>query len=355
MKITFILPFAGITGGIKHYFSIANGLVDLGHEVNIVYPGKLFPKQNAIWRVERYFRSIKYFIEAQKGNEESSKWFKLKAKIKKVPDLSEKYIPDADVVIATANETADWVEKYSKSKGEKFYYVLDYETWARSKEDVDKTFRMPLKKIASGTWQKDFLENDFKQKVYGIASPAIDLNTFKPASEKKQYNRILMLYHPLPYKGVSDGIEAFNRAKEKFPDIKLIMFGVQKLPLDLEKLVDKFYFKLPEEKIAVPYQQSDIFIWPSHREGFGLPPLEAMACGCAVITTNSGAVADFTDKNCAIIVPVKDSEAIHQSLIKLLKDQSLQRHLGQNAIKKASNFSWDKQVKKFEKILIENL
>lgn len=94
--------------------------------------------------------------------------------------------------------------------------------------------------------------------------------------------------------------------------------------------------------IATIYKSSDIFISTSWWEGFGLPPLEAMACGCAVICSKSGGVNEFAkeDENCLMFQP-KDEEELKKQFYKLLEDKENRKQLVAHGLNTVENFTWE--------------
>lgn len=357
MKINFLIPTTGITGGIRVVFEHANKLAEWGHEINIIYPYVL--SKNASNK-EKIFGKLKRIkrIFLKLSNSDRITWFNIDLRIKiiKVPNLSAKYIPDADVTIATANQTADWLVEYPKDKGEKFYFIQDYETWTRSNEQVDATWKMPLKKIVIAKWLEKLAKEKFNEKIYGIVPDGVDFKNFY--NHKKIFNkkrRIFMMYHIFEKKGFADGLKAFNIAKNKHPEISLILYGAYKLKGGLLKNID-YYYKPTGEKLRELFSTSDIFLWPSRVEGFGIPPMEAMACKCAVISTDTGAIREYAipDKT-AIIVPPERPDLMAEKLIDLIEDENKLRNISLDSYNYIQNFSWGKSSKIFSNILLNKI
>jgi glycosyltransferase involved in cell wall biosynthesis len=107
-----------------------------------------------------------------------------------------------------------------------------------------------------------------------------------------------------------------------------------------------------DHEIAHYMNKSHIFISTSWWEGFGLPPLEAMACGCSVILTDAGGVNEYAipDKNCLMYKP-KDVQKLQENILKLVVDKELRDYLSKNGEKKANEFSWEKSTDQLLKVL----
>ena len=131
-----------------------------------------------------------------------------------------------------------------------------------------------------------------------------------------------MPYRNLKWKGVNDGINAFEIVRKKYHDIQLVMFG-PKLGKDVPAYVE-FHEKPSNNKLRAVYNSCDIFLFPSHSEGFGMPPMEAMACKCAVVATNVGAVPDYAiPGETALISPPRMTELLAKNVIKLVENKKL--------------------------------
>lgn len=108
--------------------------------------------------------------------------------------------------------------------------------------------------------------------------------------------------------------------------------------------------------MATLYSSADVFIYPSYAESFGLPPLEAMACGVPVVTTDCKGNRDYAinDINC-LIVPPGDPTALARAILKVLTNDKLRERLIENGIATAKQFTWDKVVNRVEEAFKEAL
>jgi glycosyltransferase involved in cell wall biosynthesis len=106
-----------------------------------------------------------------------------------------------------------------------------------------------------------------------------------------------------------------------------------------------------DEEIADVYNKSSIFISTSWWEGFGLPGLEAMACGCVVITSDSGGVKEYADDENSIFFTPKSSNELKDALIRLLNNRKLIYALSERGRISAKKFSWEKSALQLESIL----
>lgn len=339
-------------------FEYANRLQALGHEVTCVCPFEQFPcPDNAFRRLERWLREKLYYplkLGKSKPAVSTVKWFPLKAKLIEVPDLSAKYVPNADIVIATAWETAEWVNTYPDSKGSKFYFIQHYEVWAGPKKRVDQTYKLPLKKITIASWLTKKM-TEFNEPVCATITNGINLEHFY--NENKKYNqprRIGMLYHGTEWKGTKDGLQAFAQAKQKHPDIQLVLFGVQKeeakvpIPNDAE-----FHLDPSQEELRQLYCSLDIFLSPSWTEGCQLPPMEAMACKAAVVATNVGGVPDYAIAGkTALLSEPHDPAGLARNLIELLDNKERLEQVSLAGYKHIKEFTWEKATQKLEQTLV---
>jgi len=351
MKITFVLPCVGLCGGVRVVFEYANRLHERGHDVSVVYP--LIPMEySAKWydikkHIGRIIRTIMNFYRGSNSN-----WFKLKANLMRVPILSTKYISNSDIIVATWWETAYYVSK--SKKGEKFYLIQHYEVWGGPKEKVDKTYKLGLHNIVVSSWLKSTIEN-LGTRVEAVILNGVNFSKFYSEYIERNNNeiRILMPYRREKWKGVEDGLKAIEIVKKVYKNIRLVMFGPKprkgELPPDVE-----FHLLPTDDELRKLYNSCDIFVFPSRCEGFGLPPMEAMACRVPVITTNVGAVPDYTiPGKTALVCQPGDIIALSKYIIELIEDEQKRKRIAKKGYQYIKQFTWDKSTDQLERIFKE--
>ncbi len=163
-----------------------------------------------------------------------------------------------------------------------------------------------------------------------------------------------------PHKNLNRIIEAFSALKtelekeRKSEDLKLIIIGddLSGHP-DLRRTVIKsavqndvrFLGFVPIEVLRIFYDAAKVFVFPSLYEGFGLPPLEAMAHGTPVVTSNTSSLPEVTG-NAAVLVNPENVFEIMRAVHRVLVDQSLREKLKQRGYEQSSRFSWDDSVRR---------
>ncbi len=348
MRVTFVLPGWSTlpVGGFKIVYEYASRLVHRGHVVNLVHPLDLDNNHGLLWR--NSVRVKRFFGFLIRG-----KWIRLHPSVNFLvtPSLEEKFIPDSDRIIATAWQTANWVNGYSPEKGEKFYFIQHYEIWSGDKQSVDETWRLKLNKIVISQWLTS-IAAQFGETSIWIPN-AIDTSIFrviKPIEQRNPFT-IGMFYHTNEWKGFSDGLKAVTIAKKTYPRITLRLFGAFSKPKDMPDWVE--YTQNPSlAKLVGLYNEVGIFVHSSLIEGWGLPPAEAMACGCAVALTDSKGIMDYAehDKN-TLISPVQSPERLAENIVYLIEHYDKRIELAKAGNKRIQLFTWDKAVRSFERAL----
>jgi len=98
-----------------------------------------------------------------------------------------------------------------------------------------------------------------------------------------------------------------------------------------------------EEDLVLLYNSASVFLYPSLYEGFGIPPLEAMACGVPVITSNTTSIPEVVG-NAALLINPRDGEDIKKALLSLLNDEMLRKDLIKRGLEQVKKFSWGKMA-----------
>ena len=105
----------------------------------------------------------------------------------------------------------------------------------------------------------------------------------------------------------------------------------------------KYSGYVSDDELALLYSNASLFIYPSVYEGFGIPPLEAMACGAPVIASNASTLPEVC-ADAAYYVDPLDTKAIKEGILEVLRDEELQKTLIANGLVRAKEFSWEKSA-----------
>lgn len=362
LRIVFVVNTAGLTGGIRVVFEHANRLADRGHVVCVVHALSLVARRSAADTVLLLVKRAKFLLHSR------VEWFDLRVPLLRVPEATDRWMPDADVVVATANETADWVAGLSDRKGRKFYLVQDVEHWTRAPALVDATYTLPLVKVVIAPWIAQHLEK-LGHPAEGCVRNGVDTAVFVPggvpAGQRGRPPVVLLMVHPLARKGTSDALAALAQVREAGVPFRLHLFGAYR-PAEVPALHEPAVRSVVEDAVwtwrptgaavAALYRSADVFLSPSHAEGYHLPPMEAMASGCAVVATPVGSVVDvMRDGVDGLIVPVGDRPAFVAALRRLLGDAALCAKLGGAAREVMLARSWDRATAELEGVFLRRV
>ena len=180
-----------------------------------------------------------------------------------------------------------------------------------------------------------------------IIPGGIDLEKFSPAEQSKDY--ILFVGQDLKRKNLAGLIKAISMLPKKYR--KLTVIGGYKLEYEAlaKRLrVDSQFLGPTNENLLIQhYQGCAVFACPSFHEGFGLPFLEAQACGKPCIGSWKGAIPEVViNGRTGYLVNPQDTNELAKMLLYLLEDEKLRKEMGVEARKWAENFSWDKVAEK---------
>lgn len=355
LKINFILPTIRKTGGILVALEYARQLRMLGHEVRVYYPflpSSVYFKNVPAWK--RFPHRMKSFFWNLLNRAALASQLPYSRDLHGIPFITGLLISDADVTIATAWPTAYDVAALPRSKGEKFYFVQDYEIWHGEKERVDASYLLPLKLFVISPWLEELMRVKFSRWVTAEIHNGVELDFFRPGDSRTEgTTSILMMYHVLKGKGISDGLEILHRIHKLHADIKIRMFGMYSFP---EKPDFIEYLQNPSKtQLLELYQTSQIFLFPSLIEGWGLPIVEAMACGCAVVTTNVGCVPVLKGEGNLLWAEPGNKEMLFQHIERLIQNPDEIERMAKMARESVLSFDWKVCGKRFEQAIVSSL
>ncbi len=247
--------------------------------------------------------------------------------------LTKRYIKSADKIIAISNSTKeDLIDFFGVSEEKIMVIHLGVnESFLKMGDDTRK-IKDILKR--SGVFLSD------ADKV--ISS----VGTIQP---RKNYVRLIKAFEILG----------------KNQDLKLLIAGRRGWKTDeifdymkRSEVGDKIHYLgyVLDDALPALYKASDLFVYPSLYEGFGLPPLEAMACGTPVITSNTSSLPEVVG-DAGIMVDPYDVKGLGEAMCEVLESDTLQRRMRRKGLERAKKFSWEKTaretVETYKKVLDE--
>lgn len=355
MRVTFLLPFTALSGAVIATCQLANGLVELGHQVQVLYRQN---PANALggWRMERargLARCLKTGLLVRSGRQEPF-WFDLKARSTGVSRWSDSILPRGDVVIASDWTTAEAAYSLSRSSGVPLFLIHGYDVFNADRERVDSAWRLPIAQVGVSSFLQALAREHFGAEPMGPLTLGVDSRVFFSAPrEPHSPRRIGMLYHSMPSKGIADGLLAFERARQEYPEIQLVMYGASKSRPPLPAWVE-YHGRPMGENLRRIYSSCDIWLVPSWQEGCHMPPMEAMACRCAVVATDVGGIRDYGIPGETVLVsPPRQPAALAQNLLRLLDDPEELARVAEAGANKIREFTWERSARRLESYLFE--
>jgi glycosyltransferase involved in cell wall biosynthesis len=290
MKITFVLPTLGLTGGMRVLSIYTELLQKRGDKIFIVSTS---PRQATLIQQLRWLLRGRGWQSPPK--KEQSHFDKVDVEnqvLETYRPITDKDIPDADIIMATWWETAEWVAKLSPSKGTKVYFLQHYEAFDYlPKGRVEATWWLPMHKIAVALWLADIARNQYADLSVSLVPPTVDTKQFydpqsrAPQPRGKQLVPTIGMYYTItPWKGCDIALKAFSIAAEKIPNFRLVAFGSGNTPHP-NLLPDGTEYNKAHSLNQVKefYSKCDAWLFSSRADGFGLPIIEAMASACQLL------------------------------------------------------------------------
>ena len=348
MKISFVMSNCPRkpTGGHKIVFEYANYLAR-NNNVTIYFGYAesfsrfhfpVFLKEFLARTATKYFRP---------------NWFKL-INVHKVcvKNFSNNSISNSDIVIATDVKTAIPVFGLEECKGKKMYFIQDFENWNVSDEYVKSTYCLNMKKIVVSKWLRELIGSLSDDSNIYYISNSINTNIFKNTNEVRKDHSIVFQYRSNIAKGCKYAIDVISKLRIIYSDLLVTIISNEK-KLDNIPSWCEYRYNVSQLEVAKINNSSQVFICTSIEEGFGLPGLEAMACGCAVASTAYKGVYEYAiDGENALLSPPRDVDAMVTNIRKLFDDDALRNRIVENGIKTGKERSLEKSAEQFERIML---
>lgn len=350
MNICFVLPRMSnkAVGGYKIVYEYANRLTVKGHCISILFLNTNYFKAYHVPKIVKktYFDYL---------NVREPRWFDLDERIEKISDYSvdrvKKLYIETDVAVATAVRTAPYVAENFKTE-KKIYLIQGRENWDKSDEFVDDTYKLGMGNIVISQWLKDVVDRVAGKESVLIRNP-IDLTKYRvvnPTEKRRDYT-LSVLYNPNPVKGFDNAFSVIRKLKDKYPGLTVKCFGAYPRPSYFPDWIDYTKNATQQQTIDI-YNETQVYLCSSINEGYGLTGLEAMACGCALASTNYKAVYEYAvDRENCLLSDVGDIDTQYDNIVALFEDRSLREKICKGALNSVKSFSWEIALDTFSSLL----
>jgi glycosyltransferase involved in cell wall biosynthesis len=327
LKIAYVLNHARVCGGVKILLEHTNYLVDRGHQVVIIC------------------------------RDEKPNWRNVKANFIQVPHHMGflEAMPDVDVIVCT---TADQVpECYSIQKAPVILfeqgdtYIFEFDTLNNDSQTYFKElWSYPIPIVGVSKILIDTLYQNFGRRGQ-VLKNALDKRYFFPRTHHSIGKpRILFVgQENNTFKGIKVIREALELVRKSGKDFDEVWVSQQ---TPKSHFNGTLVINPSQQNLGNIYRSCDIFVSGSYYESFSLPPLEAMTCGCAVVSTNNLGIQEYgIDGNNCLLGEVGKPESLAKHIIDLIDNYDKRMKLVENGYKTAQKFNWEEIIPEWEKYL----
>ena len=344
MRVTFVLP-APIRipmGGAAVVYRHAEALAARGHRVSIVSPRRTLPG----WRGAAMEAAVQVRDWVQRVAP-AEYYAAPGVRSLVVPRVEARHLPEADVVVATGVQTARTVAALPEAAGAKVYFIQGDETFADP--SARETWHLPMRRITCASWLAEEIRQS-GETVDAVIPNAVDPADFGvdvPIEDRRP--SVVALYHRHPVKGPDVLIEALERIRVSSPDVRSTVFSARP---PSHALPDGVEVHVRPDDLRGLYNASAVLLHPSRSEGWPLVPMEAAACGCAVVGCANPGVQEYLEPGVSMrAVPVGDGRALGEAALDVLNDAALRQRLAAAAQEVVMRSSWTDSTDVLERAL----
>jgi GT2 family glycosyltransferase len=325
LRVIYVTWDTGVGGGHRDIFEHLNRLIDRGHDA------ELWTRRSG-----------------------SPDWFDLRAPVRSFDsfdELAAALEPLEAIKVATWWATAPPVWLASVRNGIPVYFVQDIETsYYPDRPDfayrVVDTYRHEFRYLTISKWNRDRLAE------YGVKArlvpPGVNLEEFREREDVgRRDDELLVIGRDNPLKNLPLTMAAYDLLGDERPRMR--MFGVEP---QVGRRYGVPYVDSPADgEVARLFNEATVFVQTSVHEGFCLPPLEAMASGCAAVCTDAHGNRDFCRDGENCLMPEPTPEAVAAAIRRLFEDRPLRERLIAEGKRTAAAYAWDRRIDELEAAL----
>lgn len=352
MRISFILSSLWLSGGMRVIVECANHLTRRGHQISLVAPGGT--------RDRDMLRELAPDVEVKESRVLRQPHMNKLQHLKLSWSLAQA-VPACDVVVSTHTPTTVAGLLAARLRSSRLVWLYqDYREMFIGRRVEDWLVRHALRwhqlALVPSAYSKQELSEFSSRQVVVMSYGLSHADIFRPVPAENRpgtngQRNILFLGDMRPRKGLYDFLEAASLVHRQLGNIKLWIVSKEDCQIKSEVPFEYIYRPTPPQ-LARLYATCELFVSASWWESFGLPPLEAMACGAPIVLTDSRGAREYArpEENC-LIVPPREPKALAEAMSRVLTDRTLAAHFRSNGPQMAAEFTWDKAVDRFENAL----
>lgn len=324
-KIVFIVAGVGISGGLRVVLEHAHRLMSIGHDVSILNVGE---PGDVDWSGRNNVPVI------QAGDRRSY------------------LLNNIDMLFATFWSTCKWLPHIPAAR--KLYFIQSDERLFYDDPDmkvqVSDTYLLPYEFVTIAGWIQRMLRDEFARDAHLVPN-GLDTSLFRPCeplAPKNPARPRVLIEGPITigFKGVADAYAAVASL-----DCEIWIVSSAGVPQPWWR-VDRFFDGVKFDDMPRLYSACDVLVKMSRVESFAYPPLEAMACGCAVVVGKvAGSMEYVQHETNALVVEQGDVEGARTAVGRLIGDEALRRRLVEAGLETARRWSWERSFDALLKVV----
>jgi glycosyltransferase involved in cell wall biosynthesis len=329
MRICYVQEENSLWGGVKVVFEQAEALQDRGHQVVIV------------------------------AKDRPPLWYDVRVPLHQVEAFTSDTLPESDFIIGTFWTTLRPIIEAGKGRPVHLCqgYEGDYSHYVERQAQIAAVYRLPLLTLTVHEPLTQMLWERFRKKAHTVGQ-GINLNMFKPQASRERgalWRVLLVGPYEVDWKGVREGLLALKALKVELP---IQVVRVSQFPYHPEEahlgVTDEYHCHLRANEMPVVYRSCDVMLAPSWiQEGFGLPALEAMACGVPVAMSDIPTFRSFADgEDWTLFFAERDIPGMQRALRRLLQETALRARLRQRALEVSQEYTFVRVAERMERVLM---